>query len=84
MKAQTKQSTKIQAPTNKPTVEEQLTSLKEELIAQKAVFEEFSKSTIKVIHEYREEVVKLRELILQERQERHLQQQNARKLFKSE
>ena len=61
--AQTKQSTKIQAPTNKPTVEEQLTSLKEELIAQKAVFEEFSISTVKIVHEYREEVVKLRELI---------------------
>lgn len=73
----------VQTPEMKrPTLEEQVVELKEELVALNAKFEEFSTSISRNLNEQREEIVRLRDLVNSERRERRSRQQNALKQFK--
>ena len=74
----------VQSPIKKPTPEELIAELREELKRRDAVDNEFRKSTIELIEEYHDEVVRLRDLVMQSQQENFVRQQNARKQFKSE
>lgn len=68
----------VQTPKKKqPTLEERMDQLEKELVAQRKNFDEFSLSVSRTLTEQREEIVKLRGLLDEERKLRHIRQQNA-------
>lgn len=73
----------IQTPKPKEmSTKEQIASLKEQLEKQQSRFDEFSVAVLRTLAEQREEIVKLREQLSADKENRQIRQQKALKYIK--